>query len=161
MNQEELNEILRKHKMWLNDEKVGKRADLRRADLQWANLKRADLRRANLREANLQRADLQWANLEGADLQWANLKRADLREANLREANLRGADLDFSVFPLWCGSFDMKVDWNIFSQILYHLCRLDCDDERAQKVIALVREYANQAPVRERHDLPEIKEVEE
>ena len=55
----------------------------------------------------------------------------------------------------------MKVDWNIFSQILYHLCRLDCDDERAQKVIALVREYANQAPVRERHDLPEIKEVEE
>ena len=55
----------------------------------------------------------------------------------------------------------MKVDWNIFSQILYHLCRLDCDDEKAQKVIALVREYANQAPVRDRHGLPKVGVVEE
>lgn len=43
MEQKELNEILRKHQMWLQGEKGGERA----------NLREADLRKANLREANL------------------------------------------------------------------------------------------------------------
>ena len=43
MKQKELDEILRLHKMWLNGEEGGKRADLQDADL-WG----ADLRCANL-----------------------------------------------------------------------------------------------------------------
>ena len=113
MTKEQLNEILEKHKKWLNDEPGGeganlwgvnlREADLRRADLQKADLREADLRRANLRGANLwganlrgadlREADLWRVNLQGADLQGADLREADLREADLWRADLREADL--------------------------------------------------------------------
>ena len=88
MNQEQLNEILDKHKKWRHAEDGGERADLRRANLGEANLREANLRGANLGEANLREA-----NLRGANLGEANLRGADLGEANLRGANLWGADL--------------------------------------------------------------------
>lgn len=50
------------------------------------------------------------------------------RRADLQIANLRGADLDYSCWPLWCGSLDVKVDARIAAQLAYHFCRLDCDD---------------------------------
>ena len=118
MEQEELNEALKKHRLWLQNKSGGERAELRgadlsRADLRWANLNRADLRGADLREANLSRADLNRADLRGADL----------RGANLRGANLRGVDLDFSCLPLWCGSLDAHFDDRQLYQIAYHLVR--------------------------------------
>ncbi len=88
MNQNELNEILRKHKMWLNDEDGGERADLSGADLSGA-----DLSRANLSGANLRCADISGANLSGADISGANLRCADISGANLRCADLRCADI--------------------------------------------------------------------
>lgn len=48
MNKDVLNEILKKHKMWLDNENGGTRADLRRADLWGADLRRADLQGADL-----------------------------------------------------------------------------------------------------------------
>lgn len=60
-------------------------------------------------------------------------KRANLREADLRGADLREADLDYSCWPLWCGSLDVRVCKRIAAQLAYHFCRLDCDD---QEVIA-------------------------
>ena len=53
MTQYELEEILKLHKMWLNGEKGGKRANLTDANLTDANLTGAILRRANLSDANL------------------------------------------------------------------------------------------------------------
>ncbi len=47
-------------------------------------------------------------------------KRANLRGADLQVADLRWADLDFSCWPLWCGSFNVKVDKRIASQLAYH-----------------------------------------
>ena len=118
IEKESLKEILRKHKMWLENEHDGERADLNEAnlrgadlygaDLSWAdlngavlsgaNLYGANLYEANLYEANLSRADLCEACLYGANLSWANLSgshmsRANLRRANLHAANLRGANL--------------------------------------------------------------------
>ena len=98
MTKEQLNEILEKHKKWLNDEPGGERADLREADLWEADLRGASLRGANLWgadlwEANLWEADLRGANLQGASLRGANLWRANLWGADLWEADLRGADL--------------------------------------------------------------------
>ena len=58
MEKAELNEILKLHKMWLENEYGGKRADLRKADLSEANLRGADLRGADLRKA-----DLRWASV--------------------------------------------------------------------------------------------------
>jgi uncharacterized protein YjbI with pentapeptide repeats len=77
------------------------------------------------------------ANLWGADL-WG----ADLRGADLREADLRGANSDFSSFPLWCGSFNMKVDDRLIWQLICHITRLDisgCGKEAQKAVFSLSR----------------------
>ena len=100
MTQEELNEVLRLHKQWLESNgNKGKRADLRRADMQ---------------DADMQDADMRGANLKGADL---------------KGADMRGANLDYSAWSLWCGSFDVKCDIRLASQLAYHFCRLDCKDK--------------------------------
>ena len=96
MKQEELNEILRLHKMWVEGKDGGAQAnlegaDLRGAYLEGANLRGAGLCMANLEGANLREANLRGARLLGANLRFANLIEANLRGAHLREANLRGA----------------------------------------------------------------------
>ena len=95
-----LNEILKKHEMWLDGIEGGERADLRSADLRYANLS----------DANLSGANLRYANLSGANLRDANLRGADLRDANLRDADLSGIKYNetTSFFALQCpekGSF--------------------------------------------------------
>ena len=105
ISKEELNEILQKHKMWLNNDKGGERADLRFADLRSIHLRFADLRFADLRGTDLKNADLR-----GADLSDANLRGADLRGADLRFADLRGIKTNMSTigYNLACpekGSF--------------------------------------------------------
>jgi hypothetical protein len=87
---DELQEILRLHKLWLNDEGG------EMANLSGANLSRADLSGANLSRANLSRANLSGANLSGADLSGADLSRADLSGANLSGADLSGAYLNLT-----------------------------------------------------------------
>ena len=78
-----------------------------------------------------------------ADLRGVNLWRADLREADLRVANLRGANLDYSCWPLWCGSLDVKVDARIAAQLAYHFCRLDCDDPDYIAARNAILDFAN------------------
>ena len=109
--QEELSEILRLHKLWIEDDPKGRRADLQSAKLQMADLQRADLRGA----------DLRGADLRGADLQRADLREADLRRADLQRADLRWANLDFSCWPLWCGSKNVKLDKKLQAQLLGHI----------------------------------------
>ena len=70
--------------------------------------------------ADLSNADLRSANLSNADLRYANLSNA-----NLRYANLRYADLDFSCWPLWCGSKNVKADDRLVAQLIFHVTRLD------------------------------------
>ena len=98
ISKSQLNSILEKHKLWLNNDPNGACADLRGADLCCANLRDADLCDADLCGANLYGADLRDANLCdadlcGADLCCANLCGANLRDADLCGANLYGADL--------------------------------------------------------------------
>ena len=93
-----LNEILRKHEMWLNNKKDGECANLRGADLRNVDFKNiklrdADLSNANLSYADLRGADLKCANLYNANLKGANLIGADLKCSNLNNANLSYADL--------------------------------------------------------------------
>ena len=107
MTREELTTILEKHRLWLNSEPGGERADLSRANLSGANLSGANLSGANLSGADLSgadlsgadlsRANLSGARLSGADLSGADLSRANLSGARLSGANLSGADLSGSV----------------------------------------------------------------
>ena len=68
---EQLQEILRLHKSWLNGEGEGQRADLSSADLRGADLSSAVLRGADLSSAVLRGADLRGADLRGAVLRGA------------------------------------------------------------------------------------------
>ena len=123
ITREELEQFLRKHKLWLENKKDGEKADLREADLSGADLRLADLSGADLRGA-----DLRWADLSGADL-----RGADLSGANLRGADLRGADLDYSVIPLWCGSLKANFDDKQLTQIAYHLVKAGLGSTNASK----------------------------
>ena len=78
MDRKELDEILRKHKEWIEGRSDGERANLRGADLRCANLSCADLCDANLCDANLSCADLCDANLSCANLRGADLSGVDL-----------------------------------------------------------------------------------
>ena len=93
MKEQELKDLLKKHRKWIYGENGGERADLYGANLRGADLRDADLYGANLSGANLRDADLYGANLRGANLYGANLRGADLRDADLRDANLYGANL--------------------------------------------------------------------
>jgi len=82
MNQNELNKILKEHKLWIASV-GGAKADFSNADLTGANLRNADLTGANLRNVDLTGANLRGANLEGVNLKGATLKGVDLRGANI------------------------------------------------------------------------------
>ena len=149
MEENQLKNILKRHQKWIIDEPGGERADLQGANLQganlWgANLWEADLREADLRGANLGDANLWKANLWEADLREAVLRGANLWEADLREADLREADLDYSCWPLWCGSLDVRVCKRIAAQLAYHFCRLDCDDPEVIAAQNAIIPLANQ-----------------
>lgn len=124
MTQNELDKILKAHKKWVKNEKGGRHADFRGADLSGTDFKDTDLRHANLRGANLLGANLRAADLTGADI--------------------RGADIDFSCWPLWCGSLDVKVDRRIFCQLAYHLCRVIVDDDDCKEAQLMLGRLANE-----------------
>ena len=124
MEENQLKNVLELHRKWINKEPGGERANLWGADLWRADLWRANLWRANLREANLRGADLRGADLRGADL--------------------CGANLDYSCWPLWCGSLDVRVCKRIAAQLAYHFCRLDCDDPEVIAAQNAIIPLANQ-----------------
>ena len=139
MEENQLKNILKRHQKWIIDEPGGERADLQGADLREADLREADLRGADLREADLRGANLWEADLRRADLRGANLWEADLLGADLREAGL-----DYSCWPLWCGSFGVRVCKRIAAQLAYHFCRLDCDDPEVIAAQNAIIPLANQ-----------------
>lgn len=73
----------------------------------------------------------------------ADLFGADLRGADLCGADLCGVDIDYSCWPLWCGSLDVKVDARIARQLAYHFCRLDCDDPEYLEARKAIAKFAN------------------
>jgi hypothetical protein len=147
--------ILEKHKLWVDGNPKGERANLNGANLNGANLSNADLSYADLSYANLRYADLSYANLRGANLRYADLRGADLHGANLsyanlhganlNGANLNGANLDFSCWPLWCGSKQVKVSNTIAQQLAAHFCALDCDDRDYLKAKKAILSFAKKS----------------
>ena len=93
ISQEELKEILKKHKMWLKDEEGGERANLSYVDLKCVDLSYTNLRAANLMGINLSDSNLHNADLTCTDLRYANLTDTDLTDVDLTCANLEGTNL--------------------------------------------------------------------
>lgn len=99
-----------------------------------ASLRGMDLRYADLRGIDLHRFDLRMVDFRGADLRGANLNGADFRGADFR-----GANIDFSCWPLWTGSLDVKIDKRIFIQLLYHtlMAGKSVDDAEVQNLLKI------------------------
>lgn len=139
---QELQKILKRHKLWLKTESFGEVANLSCEDLSYANLKGADLREAyfssailrnanfieanlsytkfscaNLIFADLSFADLTGADLRGADLRGANLEYADLRGADIKGANLKNVDLrgalNVPFIPMACPDSGSFIGWKL------------------------------------------------
>jgi uncharacterized protein YjbI with pentapeptide repeats len=123
--QNEVKEILRHHSMWLMDDILGLKANLRSynlqnfdfrgVSLQYADLKNADLRGADLAGAILRGVDLRGAKLQGANFQGADLNDAVLGEADLCKADLRGTNLQGVYLMhtnLRCAQFDQMIPHN-------------------------------------------------
>lgn len=132
MKTSELQEILKKHKLWLKDKKKGVRAYLRGADLSGADLRHADLRDAYLRHADLR----------GADLRHTDFRCADLCHADFRGADLCDANLDYSVFPLWCGGIGWKVDDKLPRMLAAFICSMECENEEIKEMQKLLKPFA-------------------
>ena len=101
LNQEQVNEIVSEHKLWLRGRRDAKCADLSYArlayiDLSGVNLSHANLKGVSLRHANLSYSDFVEANLEDADLSRADLRCSDFEYANLSGANLVDSNLKFA-----------------------------------------------------------------
>ena len=93
-----LEEILNKHKKWLNGEIGGEKADLSNTDLRHVDLRGINLTSVNLRSADLSYASLSCTDLSYADLIDTDLFHADLSCTNLSNANLNRADLSATNF---------------------------------------------------------------
>lgn len=98
IRKEELKDVLKKHKLFLQHKKGGKKADLSNTDLSntdltFTDLSYADLSNAKLLFTDLSNTDLSYANLTNADLSNANLFNTDFSNADLSNADLSFAKL--------------------------------------------------------------------
>ena len=94
-------------------------------------------------EGGLEGLDLSGQDMVGIDLSGFDLHGVILARADLRKADLRGANLDYSSFPLWCGSFQMKVDTRFVWQLIAHLGRLNTRhvSKKAKTAIKSIEPY--------------------
>ena len=106
-----INEILRKHALWLSSEgKDGEQADLTDANLNGADLIGADLRKAVLTGASLINADLTEAKLDEACLERAKMEGVKLNRASLSGTSFYRADLSNAELK------DMELDYTSFAK---------------------------------------------
>ena len=95
LSKEELEDILRRHRLWLGGDDRGRRANLSYTDLRFISLRYADLQYADLQGSDLRIVDSQGANLEGTNLESTDLRGANLRDTCLQFANLKNIKFDY------------------------------------------------------------------
>ena len=104
MTQEQLDELVKLHKRFMEGRVGGRRAILRKINMSGLSLREQDLRQADfsgcdMRDMDLAGANFREASLYACDLSNSNLNktvfvRADLRGSRIESADLSGADLD-------------------------------------------------------------------
>ena len=109
MTSEELTEVLRLHKLWVESHPDGKRAYLERANLRGADLRVAYLRGAYLGDAYLGDADLRGAYLGDANLGGADLRGADLIHCVPDESGLTGYAMRGLRWPVYIRDGSLSI----------------------------------------------------
>ena len=142
MTREDLDKILKNHKLWIHGKEGGEVAEFRGADLSYAILKNTVFVDADLSSANLK--DVYFCE---ADLTGANLRDADLKGAVFKNTNFKNTNIDFSCLPLWCGSLSAHFDDKQLIQIAYHLVRAGLKSKNAsdetKKELSKLIDFAN------------------
>lgn len=129
---EELSEILRKHKTWLDsDGQSGQRAVLSQTNLSGMDLRHANLTNAILKNADLSGADLSEANLSGANLNGANLRGAKLHRAILKPLSLSKAALALEEAALISEEAGQYDKWSILQH--NSVIRIDAPPKKGVK----------------------------
>lgn len=119
-NKKNIEEILKKHALWLAGDKAGERANLRCTDLRGANLSYANLSDANLIGANLIGANLYHANLGGVNLSGVDLSGANLSDAknlpsaiNYLKENFEHTDEGYIAYKCFNCIYHAPDKWDI------------------------------------------------
>ncbi len=110
ITQEELNIILKEHKLWLKD-RSGKRADLSDCDLSQLDMSYSDMSYSNMRGADMSYSDMSYSNMSysnmrGADMSYSDMSYSDMNHANMRYANMCGSNMSYANmrYANMCGS---------------------------------------------------------
>ena len=116
MDQKKLNRILKLHKLWLNKNEEGNKANLSNTDLSNTDLSNTNLRGADLRGANLRDTNLRDTNLSNADLRGANLSgvKGLLNQAKWIKKNFKSDKKGIYVYKAFG---DTEYDQNCFGRI--------------------------------------------
>ena len=122
ISQEKLDDVIKKHAIWLKDHDKGVRADLSRYDLSEKDLSGVDLSEAILEEATFFETNMHGINLTGAKMRKSSFSKVDLTDAKLDKSDLKHAhlchsrlnrvhacDADFSYSVLWNNDFSEAV----------------------------------------------------
>ncbi len=103
IDQEELNETLRLHKLWLMDDILGLKANLRSCNLQNFDFRGVSLQYADLKNADLRGADLQGVVLDSVALDGADLRGAQFSQMIPHNCWIQGSKWLLSDLPWWLG----------------------------------------------------------
>ncbi|PCI37431.1 MAG: hypothetical protein COB46_13505 [Rhodospirillaceae bacterium] len=93
ISDENLEEVIKNHSLWLKDKKQGMKADLSETNLQDKVISNVNLKGANLHNVDLSFSVLENVNLAGADLSDSDIVEVDWKGVNLSGANFSRADL--------------------------------------------------------------------
>lgn len=147
--EESIKEKTKSHELWLRGEREGQCLTLTGRDLSGTSLQKLCLQEVNfknsiLKNVDFQDSDMQRTVLSEVDAQNSNFCGVDFFGTDFQRADFRGVNMDHSCWPLWCGSFDVKVDKRIAAQLAYHFCRLDCNDPEYIRARNMLIDFANQ-----------------
>tara|TARA_R110002124_G_scaffold251771_5_gene417036 strand:- start:1814 stop:3058 length:1245 start_codon:yes stop_codon:yes gene_type:complete len=93
MEQKELNELIKKHDMFMNGRPGGARAVIRDRDLSGLSFEKAKLSQSDFTGCIMRGCDLSGAQFESATLFGCDMTKAKLYHTNFTRADLRGADI--------------------------------------------------------------------
>jgi hypothetical protein len=96
LTQDELNESIAKHRLWLSGEYDGEKLSIDNCDLSGLDLSNAFLRYTNLSHSILSNSKLNNSDLSYSNLSNSKLSNSDLRDSNLSNSNLGNSDLSYS-----------------------------------------------------------------
>lgn len=129
MKAKELDEILRRHKLWIYEEDGGKRATFHDVALEGMDLRGVDLTGAIMRNVTVTRCDLEDALLGGAHLEGVTFAECCMSSTEFAKTHLHGVSI--------ADSFLYKSDFH--NALLSRVAIEDCDLHRVDFTSAQLR----------------------